>query len=88
MSRYQVLLVICLVLAAWWLQTQRSCSLHKFFIKDENSQCFLLVVPLDHREKTKLGKFFPDFSIIKRGNGIFSCSGTTLRMVAVSVTMT
>lgn len=89
MSRYQVHFVMCLVLAIWWLQTLKSCSLHKFFTKDTKfTKCFLLVLPLDLREKIKSGQFLPDFSIIKGVKGIFSDSSTTLRMVTISVTMT
>lgn len=65
MSRYeQVLHVMFLVLAIWRLQIRKSYSLRKFFTKDTKfTKSFLLVVPLDYREKPKLGKFFPDFSL-------------------------
>lgn len=66
MSSYQVVFVMSLIRAIWWLQALKSCSLHKFFTKDtEFPKCSLLIVPLDHGEKKKLDKFFPDFSVIK-----------------------
>lgn len=89
MSSYQVLFVMCPVLLIWWLQTLKSCSLHKFFTKNNKStKCFLLVVPLDHREKIKLSEFFPDVSLIKRVKGIFSYSNATLRKMTICVIMT
>lgn len=87
MSSYQVLFVMCLILAIWWLQALKSCSLHKFFTKDtEFTKCFLSVVPLDHGEKIKLDKFSPDFSIITKLKVSFLI--LALRMVTISVTMT